>query len=255
MDKKHRARYFLAVYLVIAGLAIVLVLVGINYAKDTWQSVVLNLSTELLGVVLIFFLINRLFLIDDWDTSTRIENLFNRLEKHTSLLRGPEDNIPFDELIANSMDIRLLGYSLITVFSRHSAMLAQRVRDGARLRMIIVDPRSTAGQLIQDNSNVKYPEDLIIAHVRNVTDITKDAKSRIEIRSLNWIPSCSLILVDPEQSDAHVRVTIYPPYPLAPVSERAHFILSRQEDKRWYYTFINQFEDLWSQAEPIDLTD
>jgi hypothetical protein len=64
MERKRRTRYLLAVYLIVAGLAIIIALISINYLSGIWQSILLGLAIELLGVVLIFFLVNRLFLLE-----------------------------------------------------------------------------------------------------------------------------------------------------------------------------------------------
>ena len=48
MNKRQKSRYLFAVYLVVAFIAIILVLIAFQRSSDTWQSFLLNLSTELL---------------------------------------------------------------------------------------------------------------------------------------------------------------------------------------------------------------
>ena len=80
VSKKQKLRYLLAVYLVVALAAIILGLIAFNQKNVTWQALLLNLSTELLGVVLVFLLVNILFLLGDWDLSDQVKELVQTLK-------------------------------------------------------------------------------------------------------------------------------------------------------------------------------
>ncbi|MFH1633247.1 MAG: hypothetical protein ABIG63_04445 [Chloroflexota bacterium] len=73
-----------------------------NYFGGTIQAILINISTELLGVVLIFFLVNRWFMTDSWDAPERFDSLITRLEKQTHLLKSEEDDTSFEKLIDGS---------------------------------------------------------------------------------------------------------------------------------------------------------
>ena len=65
-----------AVYLFVTVAAIALLLIGLYYTRDPlWQSVWINLATGLLGVTLLFFLVDRFFLADEWGLTDRIDQL------------------------------------------------------------------------------------------------------------------------------------------------------------------------------------
>ena len=67
MDRQRRSRYVLAVYLVVLSLAVILILAGLFFTTSPdWKSVWINLGTSLLGVVVLFFLVQRFFLADEW---------------------------------------------------------------------------------------------------------------------------------------------------------------------------------------------
>lgn len=66
MDRQRRSRYVLAVYLVVLSLAVVLVLAGLFFTTNPdWKAVWINLGTGLLGVVVLFFLVQRFFLVGE----------------------------------------------------------------------------------------------------------------------------------------------------------------------------------------------
>jgi hypothetical protein len=244
MEKKSKTRYLNLVYIVVASLAIILALVGINYSQGTVQSILINLSTEFLGVVLIFLLIQRLFFIEELDVSSRLDKLLDRLEQQTGLLKGPEDNEPIWKLLAGKSDVWLLGESFARVLRADKAHLVECIRAGARLRIMILYPEGKACQLILDNLIVKDIQRNIQNALDYCQDIAKEIhackKGAIEVRLIDWAPSCSLIILDPKKENGYCRVTIYPPYYSSPISDRAHFILRRGEDNRWYDTLVER---------------
>ena len=250
MDRK---KYLLAVYLVVAGIAVILGLIGINNADGSLKDILINLSTEFLGVVLIFFLVNRLFLVDEMNTNSRIDSLLQRIEADTTSIRGIENNESLEKLLANRKVISLLGWSMITPLSRHSSALIHNIKNGASVRIVVIDPESTARELLRTPNRITHSFDAFCGYVSDIQKEVINATGSFEIRVLNWIPSCSLVLLDPLNADGYTRVTIYPPLPSAPVGERAHFLLSSTHDKRWHSSYVNQFEKIWEMATPLAL--
>jgi Skp family chaperone for outer membrane proteins len=96
MNKSKIQRYELAVYLLIGLLALVLFLVGtFVITSGTLNGIILNLSSELLGVALIFFIVNRIFLLDGDDNSNQ-ERILNRLSTEIGNIRKSLTNINKD---------------------------------------------------------------------------------------------------------------------------------------------------------------
>ena len=139
MDRK---KYLLAVYLVVAGIAVILGLIGVNNADGSLKDILINLSTEFLGVVLIFFLVNRLFLVDEMNTNSRIDSLLQRIEADTASIRGIENNESLEKLLANRKVISLLGWSMITPLSRHSSALIHNIKMGLPLESLLLTPKA-----------------------------------------------------------------------------------------------------------------
>jgi len=76
MDKRKLKRYEMSVYLLLVLLAVVLSFLSNLVAQETIKAITINLASELLAVGVIFFIINRIFLLDEDDgrdrTSTQI---------------------------------------------------------------------------------------------------------------------------------------------------------------------------------------
>lgn len=258
MDKNRRTKYLVAIYLVVASLSIILALVGINYTQNPFQSLIINISTELFGVAILFFLVNRIFASNEAELSDRIESLIDHLERQQSFLRGVDSNQSLDTILSESNEICFSGYTLIRILKHYESILTKRVRSGAIVRLIMVDPESKSAQIILENSEIKdFPSDiqLSIDYARRINnDGRSNKRGRVEVRLISWIPSCSLILIDPKRSNGLVRVTIYPPFFRSPIAARPHFNLSQLTHRQWYATYVEQFEKLWQQGRAVEIS-
>lgn len=67
MDKRKLKRYEIAVYGLLIAFAVILGLVGDRVSQDTIKAIIVNLSSELLAVGILFFIINRVFLLSGDD--------------------------------------------------------------------------------------------------------------------------------------------------------------------------------------------
>jgi hypothetical protein len=72
IDKRKLKRYEIAVYELLLALAIILGFIGDRISQETIKAITVNLASELLAVGVLFFIINRLFLLDDGDLSSKI---------------------------------------------------------------------------------------------------------------------------------------------------------------------------------------
>jgi hypothetical protein len=65
MNKRKLKRYEIAVYGLLLAFAIILGLIGDRISQETIKAITVNLASELLAVGILFFIINRVFLLDD----------------------------------------------------------------------------------------------------------------------------------------------------------------------------------------------
>ncbi|MBW4518087.1 MAG: hypothetical protein KME11_23065 [Timaviella obliquedivisa GSE-PSE-MK23-08B] len=101
MDKLKLKRYELAVYLLLLLLSAVIAFTG-HYliAQETIKSIAINLASELLAVGVLFFIVNRIFLLDDNnrdDNSTEIIHEINTAKnltvQHNSVAQKQGDRV------------------------------------------------------------------------------------------------------------------------------------------------------------------
>jgi low affinity Fe/Cu permease len=145
MDRQRRSRYVLAVYMVVLSLAVILILAGPFFTVSLdWKSVWINLGTSLLGVVVLFFLVQRFFLADAWGLSDRIEQLVRRLElserpsARDFFVKAPA----LDDYVRSAMQIDMCGVTLTSAVNKQFGNLRERLAQGATLRLLIADSDS-----------------------------------------------------------------------------------------------------------------
>lgn len=101
MDKLKLKRYELAIYLLLILLSAVIAFIG-HYliSQETIKSIAINLASELLAVGVLFFILNRIFLLDDDDKNNNSVEIINEINvaknstiQHHSLVQKQGDRI------------------------------------------------------------------------------------------------------------------------------------------------------------------
>lgn len=265
MEKKRRSRYLLAVYLLVAGIAVILALIGINYLDGTWRSISLGLATELLGVVLIFFLVNRFFLLEDWNASERIEKLISvlRSAQRPSAAVFFEKPPSIEPHVQRASRIDMCGVTLTSTLSRQLSNLRESLRRGARIRVLVASTESDSLALqmsaLRSETHDVGPhrrrlestfDDIKYLHRHSLSLHESDATrgGSLAVRLLSYAPSFGILGFDADRSSGTLFVEIYPHH--AGFGTSPLFSLTPQEDGEWFAYFAEQFEAMWQAATP-----
>jgi Domain of unknown function (DUF5919) len=161
-----------------------------------------------------------------------------------------------DEHLRAADDIRLVGVTLSRTVRDLVGVLDRRLRAGAALRIVIIDPDSSAPvEAVARTLGVTSP-----AYYRPRVESTMDilgalaslpgTAGRIEVRLLPFVPTFGMYLIDPATPDGLVYVEMYQHRSLEP---NPCFGLRAERDGRWYRFFVNQFDTLWDSARPVAL--
>lgn len=264
MSKRQKSRYLFAVYLVVAFIAIILALVAFQRGNDTWQSLLLNLSTELLGVVFLFFLVNYFFLLDDWNLSEQVEELLKQLELRdhpiaTQFFRPMPDITPY---INQSIQIDLCGVTLSSTTRKHLIHLHERLWEGCNIRLLIIDPDSTVAiETASSRSSLgtvptyqkalettlQDAERLLQRWSNHKNDIESTMKGSVSLRLMPYLPPFGIQAFKTSKLDGTMFIEIYPHQT---PTKSAIFELTSQRDGDWYEYFTVQFDKLWNDAKP-----
>lgn len=282
MQANVKTRYVLAVYLFVFSLSIILLLSAITIAKpeSIFQSVLLGLTTEILGVVLIFLVINRLFLLEDWNVSERVSALLEKLElgvveekvdylaeQQQQIYRGLQDLHasglkfetrsalkPFHLAIADAREINIFGHHLSSISNSSAGAMLKKANKGCKFRIIILDPTNdtvlnAAAQLSDRSGNAGSRH--LQSDINRSLEILKplSESGNAEIRLTGVMMPFTMILLDPSQTSgtAQIEFCAY----RTNRTDLLHVKLTPHSNRDSYAFFLDQFEKLWNDSTRI----
>jgi hypothetical protein len=258
MDKKHQKRYVLAVYLIVALLAITFFFIA-NYifANKPISDLLNNLASEFIGVVLLFFVVNQFFMIDDDSTEDKSKELLGLFERKFAIITRENqalERIKFPERLKMAHRFNLLSLSASRFLKDYKHEIVNSVISGTNVRVILVHPHGDAADLFREHiqgfgGNLENPLPQIALIEKALRDSNKGMTGNFEVRLINWLPSCRLLHFDDGDDNGEMIVNIYPPaYKSAPYGNRLSLFLSPEMDIHWYRYFLNEYEQLWREA-------
>ena len=261
MERKTKSRFL------IGGLFIATFAIGIytywvflraDGNEGDWQSFFLNLSTELIGALVVFIFVNFFFFVDDWDLSERVQHLLNRLERERPKTEKFFQKMPeISPQIHEADGIDLCGVSLTSTISKQFTQLYDGLAQGKPVRILIVDPRTTAVEMANarsESQDMAYYKKRLDASFGDIAYLWQKREALVEegragelqVRLMPYAPSFGLFVFHTAHSKGKMHVEVYPHhrgYGAPPV-----FYLDESDDQHWYKYFLNQFEDMWSYA-------
>lgn len=266
MKLNQRIRLEIAVYLCVAALAVPAIVASLYLENLLLQNLLISVAASFLSVAFLFFLVNRFFGINENGVqSDKIEHLIKLAERRTSdLLDENEARNRFllKELISSSEELDAISYNLSDFLITFWSLIIERVKQGAKIRLIAIDPSSCAYPVIDKSSPPHKPFDRSIhetlSRVQQIQKILaqeKRLKGSFEFRLTCWIPSCGLIIINPKlrTKGGMMKISIHSPHYSTPHDEsNLNIVLSQVEHDRWYTYFLNQFEKLWQESYPWD---
>ena len=264
MQRKQKIKYLIAIYTIVASLAVIFWILAYFRANDILQATLLNLATELLGIVFIFFIVNYLFLLDDWDLGERIRRLLDKLEspRKTNSKDFFQPKPPIDKLIKESQFIDLCGVALTTTIDSHLGLIRDGIRNGLEMRVLIMENNDETLKIATSRSeqdDKKYYEKKLESTINNLeflfsnsSSVSSDFKGRIEIGFLSYPPSFSIKMFRKRNDDGVCIVEMFAHH--VGWGDPPLFLLDSKTDNEWYDYFQKQFEAMWHRSkkyEPI----
>jgi hypothetical protein len=151
-------------------------------------------------------------------------------------------------------DIRISGVTLARTVRNQYAVLHERLRAGASVRIALIAPRAeTVAEAARRSTLPGCPE--IFEHrLQPTLDLLDDLAARaaagpgqFQVRLLDFVPAFGMVAVDADTVGGQLRVDIYShrsgvPEPTLP--------LYADRDVRWFRHFTDEFEQLWAAGRP-----
>jgi hypothetical protein len=248
-------RHDLEIYVTVA-LSLVLGLLGIFDVVNTPIVAAATLGT--LALLAFSNLVSR----------TQLEEVRETVGKlATTVGRVVADEVPADRFLAvkapamqedlrGADDIRLVGVTLSRTVRDLAGSLERRLRAGARVRVVIIDPESSAPLDAVARTLGVTSADLYRPRIASTIEILSHlasgaaARGGVEVRLLPFVPAFGMYLIDPGERDGRVYVEMYQHRSLEP---NPCFALQAERDGHWYPFFVHQFDILWESARPASL--
>ena len=164
----------------------------------------------------------------------------------------------FEDGFEDAQEICIVGTTLSRTVRDYLGIFEKRLKEGAHIKFVIIDPRSDAAKQATLRSYGVKSEDFYHNRIKPTIDLLQilaslpDLKGISEFRLLPYMPSFGLVLIDPKEANGRIYVEIYQHKSLEP---NPSFILEAQRDEKWYRFFLHQFEVLWSSSRPASEED
>ena len=261
MQRKQNAKYLIAIYTIVASLAVIMWLFANLTTNETYQATLLNLSTELLGVVFIFFIVNYFFSLEEFDTNQRIDKLLGVLESEKSLHAKDffiEKPI-LENLIEDATAIDLCGVALATTIDSNLSAIKAALRKGTPVRVLVMGRDDTVLRVAANRSELDdrpYYENKLESTIHNLKILhryasTDSQKANLRVGFMSYPPSFGIKLFHKEGSNEEVCI----------VELFAHhvgwgkppiFSLDKRDESEWFGYFQRQFEAMWQNSSEFD---
>jgi hypothetical protein len=159
-----------------------------------------------------------------------------------------------NEEIRSAMQINFVGVTLTRTVRELVGGLDERLRAGATVRVIIMDPDSNAPAEAAARGHGVTSKDFYQPRLKSTIDLlavlrpAASGADSLQVRLLPFVPTFGVCLIDPQGQHGRAFVEIYQPRSLEP---NPKFALRANRDVRWFGFFSRQFDTLWESARPL----
>jgi|GEM_PF-3996053 len=249
-------------WVVVENAPAVLTVAFAAYVIALSQSV--NIATDVLlqWILAILGLLAVSELVERWRKLRHIEEVGNQTLKAVQSKIGERaraeeffaKRLPsLEPYLAKATDIRLSGYSLQRTIRENRYIIAQRLKDGASLRVLMVNPELLKGKPLVSEPGEKHDPLGSIMTLGNLRWLSKqpDNKGKVEVKFMNEEPRFNILAIDPEEALGVVFVEFYPQRWIH--GSRPRMELTPERDNYWYHYFREQFDRIWDDYQVVSL--
>jgi hypothetical protein len=162
------------------------------------------------------------------------------------------------EQVRLARDVRILGVTLSRTIRNVIDELQHCVRDGAVVKVALIDPRTGAPAEAAARSTISGQPGVFENRLRPTIDLlvelarTPGATGRVEVRFLPFVPAFGVVQLDAQRANGRIYVDVYSH---KSAGGDAVFSLLPHRDGEWYPHFEAEFERVWEAGRPADASD
>ncbi|WP_199550880.1 hypothetical protein [Streptomyces sp. N35] len=164
--------------------------------------------------------------------------------------------------LRQARDIAIVGVTLSRTLRNTVSELQRRAGAGARIRIALIDPTSSAPAEATRRSTLTERPEVFDNRLRPSLDLLReladdrtraDASSgRVDVRFVPFVPAFGLVMIDTRQPGGLIHVDIYSH---SSATGDAVFTLLPGRDGPWFEHFEAEFERIWAVARPAGPSD
>lgn len=235
--------------------------VGNTQIRSFFLAVITNLIPTFLLFSFSFVLLRKIQKIrTEQETDNLVEQISERIRAECDLkivgLLGREHLPVFWSKAPDATEIFVVGVSLISVVVNNEVTFEKLIKDGRRLRFLLLDPKSPAAPM-WDRTNRPSTVCDDIDRTLNVLSLLKclekTYKGQCLVRLSQFLPPFSSVLLELPKGSSQMLVEFHT-YNRALV-ERPHIMLKSSIDDKWFGFYKAQCEQLWQDSVSADLED
>jgi len=169
-----------------------------------------------------------------------------------------------DPYVQAANQIDFCGVTLTSTINKQFGNLRERLQSGAKIRVLVIDPDSTALKMCAERST--KPDDTEYYRVRldatlreleylfqsweefKAIQVNGEKMGTLSVRLMSYAPSYGILSFDSNHENGVAIVELYTHkqgYKSPPT-----FDLTAHRDGNWYKFFRSQFEEMWNAARP-----
>ena len=266
--KPREGKFSKRIRVLLAILVIGLLCVVHNYctcliSDSSWVGLFSGTLTNLISVLLVvvfgYLALRFLGISDDNILFRQLISELKKISKNGSSFISFEQlrkQYKLHEIFESAERIDFLGYSCVELLRGNREKIFRAVVRGAKIRFLILRPGCKAVDVMHAHQKVKQ----IQKDIEMASDILNEIEGRIsqsnevkglfEKRFTDWIPSCTLIIANPERIDGKISLRINPPNPSTPKEKWITFqVVTKKYDLETFDYFVSEFDALWKSAE------
>jgi hypothetical protein len=217
-------------------LIFILVILGLDIFNLASPDMLTNITLAVLALVVSTSL----------STRESLDELSNKLTKTQSaddFFWKTKRSIEPD--LSKAKYVGFAGAVLSRTLRDYSANLEERLSIGAQVRIILMDPNSTAPDQAVLRSKGVVSRQFYIDTLRPTLErvgILAHTSEKVELGLLPYKPAFGMVVIDPDEPYGQIIIEMYPHHS---DSSSPTFELQPKRDPYWYKYFREQFDDLW----------
>lgn len=170
------------------------------------------------------------------------ENFFYTLDDN------PAANFP--NLVSDARSIAVLGRTSVNLLNQYRHDFERLAAAGCHIRLLFVDPSSQAADLVYGGNPDVFRTNCQTASLHLQT--MKKLSPKIEVRVTQHTPTLSILAIEKADSNqSFLQIQLYFIHSIIG-RDRPLFLVNRND--KWYPRFLDEFNQLWDEAEEWDVT-